>query len=163
MLYEFLHIISTIFSTAFLYSFVLNSDFYTSRNIMSLMSFFFVTLHPIYDILTMRQRYINSISAFMLTLFVSYWLGITMFGHTHNIDGATIVHSHPWANAHKHSENTILTLNAITSFVSDDVSPILYSIKCLYTNVVTIIYTYDICTIIEPHHGLKLFRAPPVR
>lgn len=51
------------------------------------------------------------IPLFLVALFVTYQVGITMFAHVHYVNGVMIVHSHPSTdNEHTHSEGQILTL-----------------------------------------------------
>ena len=59
------------------------------------------------------------IPLFLLILFVSYQVSITMFAHVHYINGVMIVHSHPSTdNQHTHSEGQILTLAQMSEWAS---------------------------------------------
>lgn len=59
------------------------------------------------------------IPLFLLTLFVSYQVSITMFAHVHYINGVMIVHSHPSTdNQHTHSEGQILTLAQVSEWAT---------------------------------------------
>ena len=54
----------------------------------------------------------------MLTLFVTYQAGISMFSHIHYVNGVMLVHSHPTSdNQHTHTEGQILTMAHVSSFV----------------------------------------------
>ena len=58
----------------------------------------------------LKNRYIF-VPLFLLTLFVSYQMSITMFSHIHYVNGVMIVHSHASTdNEHTHTESQILTL-----------------------------------------------------
>lgn len=57
------------------------------------------------------------IPLFLLTLFVAYQVGITMFAHIHYVNGVMIVHSHPSTGSqHTHSQGQILTLAHVTGW-----------------------------------------------
>ena len=59
------------------------------------------------------------IPLFLLTLFVSYQVSITMFAHVHYINGVMIAHSHPSTdNQHTHSEGQILTLAQVSEWAT---------------------------------------------
>ena len=61
------------------------------------------------------------IPLFMLTLFVTYQVSITMFTHVHYVNGVMIVHSHPSAdNEHTHSETQILTLAKVSDWMGTE-------------------------------------------
>lgn len=40
-------------------------------------------------------------------LFISYMAGITLFTHSHVVNGVTIVHSHPFKKGGEHSHTTV--------------------------------------------------------
>lgn len=44
---------------------------------------------------------------FLPVLFVSYMAGITLFTHSHVVNGVTIVHSHPFKKGSQHSHTTV--------------------------------------------------------
>lgn len=54
-----------------------------------------------------------------LAVFLSYYAGISLFAHTHIVNGAVIVHSHPFAkSSHDHSEAQVLAFNQTGHFQS---------------------------------------------
>ena len=62
---------------------------------------------------------------FLVLLFSGYIGSITFFPHTHNVDGITIVHSHPYKSHsgnnpinHNHSKNGFLLIQFVSSFVT---------------------------------------------
>ena len=68
----------------------------------------------------LKKEYIF-IPLFLLTLFVTYQVSITMFAHVHYVNGVMIVHSHPSAdNEHTHSETQILTLAKISEWMGTE-------------------------------------------
>lgn len=75
----------------------------------------------------------------MLTLFVAFQVGITMFSHVHYINGVMIVHSHPSSDNHIHTEGQILTLAHVSHFTGTEpvvaelaelFLPVLYTLEC---------------------------------
>lgn len=44
---------------------------------------------------------------FLPVLFISYMAGITLFTHSHVVNGVTIVHSHPFKKDSPHSHTTV--------------------------------------------------------
>ncbi len=60
-----------------------------------------------------------------LAIFLSYYAGISLFAHIHIVNGAVIVHSHPFAKtSHDHSDAQVLAFNQAGHFhsVKPDVS-----------------------------------------
>ena len=53
----------------------------------------------------------------LLILLVSYKLSVTIFVHTHNVDGTMVVHSHPFtSNNHSHSSTQVIAIGQLSSF-----------------------------------------------
>ena len=68
----------------------------------------------------LKSRYIF-IPLFLLTLFVSYQMSITMFSHIHYVNGVMIVHSHPSSDSeHTHTESQILTLAQVSEWAGTE-------------------------------------------
>ena len=55
----------------------------------------------------MKQIYLNIMKWFLPVLFISYMAGITLFTHSHVVNGVTIVHSHPFKKGGEHSHTTV--------------------------------------------------------
>lgn len=62
---------------------------------------------------------------FLLILFVGYCASITLFTHTHIVNGVTIVHSHPYnpfSNNkpvnHQHSEQEFILIHLLSHFLA---------------------------------------------
>jgi hypothetical protein len=108
-----------------------------------------------------RQRGAK-ISLLLLSLFVSFQVCITVFGHAHQINGALLVHSHPFTKAqHNHSEGQILTLAQLSSFVGlEPVVNVLVSQLFGCVAEIRQVFHSDFhpsCTLV-----LRSLRAPPV-
>ena len=63
-----------------------------------------------------RENIIRYLSALSLALFLSYYADITLFRHSHIINGVTIVHSHFYNDEHRNSESGGHTESQITLF-----------------------------------------------
>ena len=108
-----------------------------------------------------RQRGAK-ISLLLLSLFVSFQVCITVFGHAHQINGALLIHSHPFTKAqHNHSEGQILTLAQLSSFVGLEpvVNVLVSQLFGCVTEIRQVFHSdfHPSCTLV-----LRSLRAPPV-
>lgn len=104
-----------------------------------------------------RQLYIPLL---LLTLFVSYQLGITMFSHVHYVNGVMIVHSHPSSDNHNHTEGQILTLTQVSHYVGTQ--PVLAeSAELLLTVLYTLKCHRELAVCQSQHIQCISLRAPP--
>lgn len=55
----------------------------------------------------MKQGCLKIMRWFLPVLFISYMAGITLFTHSHVVNGVTIVHSHPFKKDSPHSHTTV--------------------------------------------------------
>ncbi|WP_287816811.1 hypothetical protein [Bacteroides sp.] len=55
----------------------------------------------------MKQLYLHIMKWFLPVLFISCMAGITLFTHSHVVNGVTIVHSHPFKKGSEHSHTTV--------------------------------------------------------
>ena len=55
---------------------------------------------------------------FLPLLFITYMAGITLFTHSHVVNGVIIVHSHPFKGEHQHTEMQLETVFYLSSFIS---------------------------------------------
>ena len=55
----------------------------------------------------MKQGCLKIVRWFLPVLFISYMAGITLFTHSHVVNGVTIVHSHPFKKDSPHSHTTV--------------------------------------------------------
>ncbi len=63
----------------------------------------------------LRNKFIGY---FLLLLFIWYIGGISLFPHTHIIDGVSIVHSHPNPDKEHQNEEEFLTIQMLAQFQS---------------------------------------------
>ena len=111
---------------------------------------------------TMKKYLIHILKLFLPLIFIAYLGGITLFTHSHVVNGVIIVHSHPFNGAHKHTEVELETIFFLSSFAASDslLTPfsasILLVLLCLLaTPIVEHIKLAKACC------GIYL-RAPPV-
>ena len=63
------------------------------------------------------------LSLFLLSLFTAYQVSITMFTHTHYVNGVRITHSHPFAKGveHTHTQAEIITIDRLAHYTTLEV------------------------------------------
>ena len=113
-----------------------------------------------------KYRFGQLIATFLLALFVLFYTGITMFQHTHVINGATIVHSHFHANAHEktptggHTETriTFIAINSLFQTFEDVLTHIDTTLFLVFCSVI-LIFVEAKNTTGNPH--FSFLRAPP--
>ncbi len=101
-------------------------------------------------------------SAGLVMLYLVFQVGITLFPHTHIVNGEKVVHSHPYSNAnHNHSGDSaaaiarlgsVQTLKAENAACQEVMLPVLYEVEV--AGVVDILYACHT-------HCIGL-RGPPV-
>lgn len=58
----------------------------------------------------------------LLTLFLTYEVGVTMFTHIHYVSGIMVVHSHPFAHkSHSHTTKAFAFITHLGTFHSGEV------------------------------------------
>lgn len=108
-----------------------------------------------------ERKHITFFRFFFPLIFLLYFGGITLFNHTHVVNGIIIVHSHPFSGEHNHSEKsleTIFFLSVLQSF-GDDESPFT---PVLWLSLIGIILIPILCDKSKAIiHGVISLRAPP--
>ncbi len=66
----------------------------------------------------MKEILKRIIRIFLPLLFITYLGGITLFTHSHVINGVVIVHSHPFKGKHQHNEAQLETIFFLSVFLS---------------------------------------------
>ena len=69
----------------------------------------------------------NILKWFLPLLFIAYLGGITLFTHSHVVNGVIIVHSHPFKGEHSHTEAQVETIFFLSSFVASSLPAILFA------------------------------------
>ena len=97
-------------------------------------------------------------------LFISYMVGITLFTHSHVVNGVTIVHSHPFKKGSEHSHTTVeFQLIHLLNHVLVTDSGLIPTFAVAALSLLCILF---IRPQVEPYHrscpGVISLRAPPV-
>ncbi len=97
----------------------------------------------------------------LLLLFVSYFSGISLFTHTHVVNGVVIAHSHPFAkDKHNHSITQVLAFNKAGHFQSVEIAEF-ESVTPQWHEIYELNYCRDTFHRVSIHTiGINL-RAPP--
>ena len=67
---------------------------------------------------------------FLPLLFLTYWGGVTLFTHSHVVNGVIIVHSHPFKAGHQHTESQAETIFFLDHYVASSVPVLLVAVPC---------------------------------
>lgn len=107
-----------------------------------------------------RSKAINAV--LLLIILVSYKLSVTIFVHTHNVDGTMVAHSHPFTNGnHTHSSSQILVIGQLSSFNGVECNPV-EELKVHYNKVEELLSSSQNLRAIVADATCVLLRAPPV-
>ena len=68
---------------------------------------------------------------FLPLLFIAYLGGITLFTHSHVVNGVIISHSHPFKGEHEHSEDEAETIFSPSLIISFATAPVLLVLLCV--------------------------------
>ncbi len=68
----------------------------------------------------MKKYLTNILKLFLPLIFIAYLGGITLFTHSHVVNGVIIVHSHPFKGEHQHTEVELETIFFLSSFAASD-------------------------------------------
>ncbi|MDL2296509.1 hypothetical protein LJC68_06840 [Bacteroidales bacterium OttesenSCG-928-B11] len=113
----------------------------------------------------MSQRKREIIASVLTFIFVLYYANISLFYHSHNIDGFTIFHSHMHNATHAqngtHSASEISLISALSSFQSLQAVVFLFGIGLFLFSTI-IFQAGDERKVISTVAGNPCLRAPPV-
>ena len=100
---------------------------------------------------------------FLPLLFLAYWGGVTLFTHSHVVNGVIIVHSHPFKTGHQHTESQAETIFFLDHYVASSVPVLLVAVPCFCALLGLLVVARTSCLCLRrPDDGIRL-RAPPVR
>ena len=115
---------------------------------------------PILKALLEKLR--NILKWFLPLLFIAYLGGITLFTHSHVVNGVIIVHSHPFKGEHSHTEAQVETIFFLSSFVASSLPAILFVASALLVLLrVLSVPAVEHIKCVRVRCGISL-RAPPV-
>lgn len=98
---------------------------------------------------------------FLPLLFITYLGGITLFTHSHVVNGVIIVHSHPFQGEHEHTQVQLETIFYLSSFIASSVPELLaVALAALILLHILRIPAVECIKYVKPHSGISL-RAPP--
>ena len=104
----------------------------------------------------------NILKWFLPLLFIAYLGGITLFTHSHVVNGVIIVHSHPFKGEHSHTEAQVETICFLSSFVASSLPAILFVASALLVLLrVLSVPAVEHIKCVRVRCGISL-RAPPV-
>ncbi len=105
----------------------------------------------------------------LLLLFLTCYANITLFSHTHVVDGVVILHSHFYIAGHnsnaaesQHGEGELQFINVISHFYAEAQSLFNLAIEIAITSVATYSREVTIPILIVASFALPLLRAPPM-
>ena len=97
----------------------------------------------------------------LLVILVSYKLSVTIFVHTHNVDGIMVAHSHPFTNGnHTHSSSQILVIGQLSTFNGVEYDSV-GELKVYYNGVEDVLFTTQNLNEIVASATVISLRAPP--
>lgn len=67
---------------------------------------------------------------FLPLLFLTYWGGVTLFTHTHVVNGVIMVHSHPFKAGHQHTSGQAETILFLDHYEASSVPVLLAAVPC---------------------------------
>lgn len=111
---------------------------------------------------TMKKYLIHILKLFLPLIFIAYLGGITLFTHSHVVNGVIIVHSHPFKGEHSHTEAQVETIFFLSSFVASSLPAILFVASALLVLLrVLSVPAVEHIKCVRVRCGISL-RAPPV-
>jgi len=104
----------------------------------------------------------NILKWFLPLLFIAYLGGITLFTHSHVVNGVIIVHFHPFKGEHSHTEAQVETIFFLSSFVASSLPAILFAASAFLILLrVLSVPAVEHVKYVRVRCGISL-RAPPV-
>ncbi|MBQ5592972.1 MAG: hypothetical protein IIU76_00115, partial [Bacteroidales bacterium] len=99
---------------------------------------------------------------FLLLLFGCYYSGISMFSHTHIVNGTSIVHSHFGdEDGHQHSESQFAIIDILSNFQSEG-AVYFYNTAVNISLLTEIPCEYESCLCVAEVIDSYTLRGPPV-
>ena len=100
---------------------------------------------------------------FLPVLFISYMAGITLFTHSHVVNGVTIVHSHPFKKDSPHSHTTVefQLIHLLNHVVTTGAGIFFLSLQFIACLLYTLSWRPDRAGYCSSVVGVVSLRAPP--
>ena len=117
----------------------------------------------IYNVVLFLEKLRRIMKFFLPLLFLTYWGGVTLFTHSHVVNGVIIVHSHPSEANHQHTESQAETILFLDYYVASAVLFMLVAVPCFCALLGLLAVPRRTCLYLSlPEDGIRL-RAPPFR
>lgn len=112
--------------------------------------------------MTQERKHITLIRLFLLLILAVYLGNVTLFNHTHVVNGTVIVHSHINTGAHSHSGQGIETIFFLSKILFSSELPTL-PVPVLWLFLIGTM-TAAVCAAAAdvPPRGPRTLRAPPL-
>lgn len=96
----------------------------------------------------------------LLLVFASYWCGITLFTHSHVVNGVIVVHSHPFKAGHTHTDTQLETIFYLSLLQTSGETNTSVALPCWLIPLGLILF---VCTMGVPYRPCAdiLTRGPP--
>lgn len=109
----------------------------------------------------MRDSVKRVVGILLLVLFMGYYGSSTLFPHTHNIEGETITHSHPYlpSAGHSHSASAIQIIGVLSNIVFVTAVGFVFATIISSSAIIYKVVTELVQSVCSIHCRL---RAPPV-
>lgn len=98
---------------------------------------------------------------FLPLLFLTYWGGVTLFTHSHVVNGVIMVHSHPFKAGHQHTSGQAETILFLDHYEASSVPVLLAAVPCFCAllGLLAVVRCTRLC-LPRLEDGIRL-RAPP--
>jgi hypothetical protein len=117
--------------------------------------------------INIKWIYKKLLGYFLLTFFCGYFVSVTLFPHSHLVDGITVVHSHPYKSHqgnnpinHNHSKEELIFIQFISHFKA--IAPLIFfgvAIFEIFLNTSSLLPETDLYFSLQ-HYSPFLPRAP---
>lgn len=115
----------------------------------------------------MKEKCVKFFRYFFPIFFLIYLGNITLFTHSHIIDGVTIVHSHPFKKdnaghpAHQHTPAQFQLIHQLSSFGSEEISTTYISPAVFLTVLAALVIRFTNPDVRDIFKRIISLRAPP--
>ena len=108
----------------------------------------------------MKRLYLSILKWFLPVLFISYMAGITLFTHSHVVNGVIVVHSHPFKAGHTHTDTQLETIFYLSLLQTSGETNTSVALPCWLIPLGLILF---VCTMGVPYRPCAdiLTRGPP--
>lgn len=112
----------------------------------------------------MKHLRLTILKWFLPILFISYMAGITLFTHSHVVNGVSIVHSHPFKKSAPHSHTMVefQLIHLLSHVVTTGAGVFFLSLQFIACLLYTLSWRPNIARYTSSVAGVVSLRAPPV-